>query len=190
MTFIKDKDKIKGSVKIPLNPERLAVLVGPKGEVKKKLEEATKTRIKIDSNNYEAIISPTAQSSIDGILKAKLVIEAINTGFNPNDAFELLKEDVILEKIDLKEYTRRREDIIRIKGRIIGEKGRFWRNLEEMTGAKISVYDRYVGIIGDFNQVQIVRQAILMIIRGRQHSTVLRYVRKALQEQAISEFIP
>ena len=37
--------------------ERVAVLIGKKGEIKKQIEEATNTKIKIDSNEGDVFIS-------------------------------------------------------------------------------------------------------------------------------------
>ena len=68
----------------------------------------------------------------------------------------------------------------RVKGRIIGEKGKARKTIEEMTGTYISIYDNYVAIIGDFETANIAKQAIEMLIQGRQHSTVYRFLERTM----------
>jgi len=174
--------KVVGALTIPLNPDRVGVLIGEGGRVKKRIEESTKTRIRIDTRALEAVIQPTEESSLSDVYKAKRIVEAINYGFSPERALRLLEDDQFLEVIDLKEYAKRRENLVRIKGRIIGERGKFWKTLEEMSGAYVSVYDRFVAIIGDFNQLRIVKTAIQMIIDGRQHRTVINYLKREVSD--------
>jgi len=180
--LVNREGKVVGALTIPLNPDRVGVLIGEGGRVKKRIEESTKTRIRIDTRALEAVIQPTEESSLSDVYKAKRIVEAINYGFSPERALRLLEDDQFLEVIDLKEYAKRRENLVRIKGRIIGERGKFWKTLEEMSGAYVSVYDRFVAIIGDFNQLRIVKTAIQMIIDGRQHRTVINYLKREVSD--------
>ncbi|RLF03285.1 MAG: RNA-processing protein [Thermoprotei archaeon] len=182
MGLVNREGKVVGALTIPLNPDRVGVLIGEGGRVKKRIEESTKTRIRIDTRALEAVIQPTEESSLSDVYKAKRIVEAINYGFSPERALRLLEDDQFLEVIDLKEYAKRRENLVRIKGRIIGERGKFWKTLEEMSGAYVSVYDRFVAIIGDFNQLRIVKTAIQMIIDGRQHRTVINYLKREVSD--------
>ncbi|RLE82330.1 MAG: RNA-processing protein [Thermoprotei archaeon] len=182
MGLVNRGGKVVGALTIPLNPDRVGVLIGEGGRVKKRIEESTKTRIRIDTRALEAVIQPTEESSLSDVYKAKRIVEAINYGFSPERALRLLEDDQFLEVIDLKEYAKRRENLVRIKGRIIGERGKFWKTLEEMSGAYVSVYDRFVAIIGDFNQLRIVKTAIQMIIDGRQHRTVINYLKREVSD--------
>ncbi|MCS7099487.1 MAG: RNA-processing protein, partial [Sulfolobales archaeon] len=70
----------------------------------------------------------------------------------------------------------------RVKGRIIGEEGRARKTLEEMTGTYISVCRDYVAIIGDYTRAELARQAVEMLAQGRQHSTVYKFLDRALRE--------
>jgi ribosomal RNA assembly protein len=72
--------------------------------------------------------------------------------------------------------------LTRIKGRIIGENGRARKNIEEMTNTYISVYGNYVAIIGSYENANIAREAIMMLIEGRQHSTVYKYIEKLMRQ--------
>ncbi|MEL9939639.1 MAG: KH domain-containing protein [Ignisphaera sp.] len=185
-------------VRIPL--ERIGVLIGRNGEVLKRLMEQTRTRISVDEVNGTVVIEPQSpQTKVLDLMKARDTVLAIGYGFSPERAFKLLNEDQILVVIDLKQYVKPTENhLTRVKGRIIGEEGKARKNLEEMTGTEISVYDDYVAIIGDYESANIAREAILMLIEGRQHSTVYKYVDKAMRQVKRSrmtalwekEFIP
>jgi len=169
-------------LKIP--SERLGVLIGKNGEVLKRLSSMTKTKISVDETNGVIIVEPsTPYTDAIDIMKVQDVINAIGYGFSPERAFRLLEEDQILIVIDLKQYVKPTENhLTRIKGRIIGEDGKVRKNIEEMTGVEISVYDDYVAIIGDYESANVAREAIMMLIEGRQHSTVYRYIDRAMRQ--------
>jgi ribosomal RNA assembly protein len=89
----------------------------------------------------------------------------------------------MLEVIDLRQTVGKSPaDIQRLKGRIIGKDGKTRRIIEELTDADISVYGHTISIIGNFDQTHAAREAILMLIKGSQHSTVYRFLQKKRQE--------
>ncbi len=162
--------------KIPL--DRIGVLIGREGSTKKEIEEKTKTILTIDTQTGAVIIEPASPntSALD-LIKAQNIVRAIGYGFSPERAFRLLEEDQILEVIDVRQYVGDKPNHIkRVLGRIIGEEGKARRVLEELTGTYISVYEHYVAIIGDYETANIAKRAIEMLIEGRMHSTVYRYV--------------
>ncbi len=167
-------------VKVP--PDRIGVLIGKGGEVLKNVMERTKTKITVDSVNCSVVIEPaTPTTSPLDLMKAQEFVKAIAYGFSPERALRVLDEDQILIVIDLKQYVKPSPNhLTRVKGRIIGEGGKARKNLEEMTGTYISVYDDYVAIIGDYESASAAREAILMLIEGRQHSTVYRYLDRVM----------
>jgi ribosomal RNA assembly protein len=169
-------------VKIPL--ERIGVLIGKNGETLKRLMRETQTKITVDEVNATVIIEPAGpQTKAADLMKARDIVMAIGYGFSPERAFRLLDDDQILVVIDLKQYVGPSENhLTRIKGRIIGEEGRARKNIEEMTGTYISVYDDYVAIIGDYESANAARDAIMMLIEGRQHSTVYRYLEREMRK--------
>ncbi|RLG35306.1 RNA-processing protein, partial [Methanosarcinales archaeon] len=74
----------------------------------------------------------------------------------------------------------------RIKGRIIGQKGKTRRVIETLTGVKISVYGKTVSLIGYPEQIKVAREAIEMLIKGTPHSTVYTFLerkRRALEPE-------
>ena len=75
-------------LKIP--KERIAVLIGKKGETKKKIEETTNLKLDIDSKEGEVVISGTDSLAL---FTAKENLPAIGRGFNPDVALLILKND-------------------------------------------------------------------------------------------------
>ena len=178
-----------GVITLTVDKDRLGVLIGEKGRVKRQIEEALNVKLEINSETGEVKIMPAGEPDPIKLLKARDIIRAIMYGFSPERAMRLLDEDAYLEVIDLKQHTSgRREDIVRVAGRIIGEGGKARKMIEELTGAYISVYDHYVAIIGDYDQVRMARTAIEMLIRGRQHSTVYRYLFRERRELKLRRF--
>jgi len=168
---------------LPIPLDRIGILVGKGGEVIKKLMEYTKTKIVVDSANATVIIEPATQTTTAAdLMKARDFVQAISYGFSPERAWRLLEsDDQVLLVIDLKQYVKPSPNHLqRVKGRIIGEDGRVRKNLEEITGCYISVYDDYVAIIGDYESANALKEAIMMLIEGRQHSTVYKFLDRVM----------
>ena len=125
-------------VKIP--KDRIAVLIGKKGEIKKLLEENTKTKINVDSEDGDVSVSGEDALSL---YCTRNIIRAIGRGFNPEIAMLLLKQDYAFEMINLPEYNKPSQ-FRRIKGRVIGTEGKSRRLIEEQTECYISVYVKTV----------------------------------------------
>lgn len=166
-------------LKIPKN--RIAVMIGVKGEVKKKIEDNCKVKLSIDSKEGDVII--TGEDSIM-MYTTKEIIKAIARGFNPDIALLLLKQDYSLEIINIGDYCTINQ-MTRIKGRIIGERGKSRHNLESMTNCHISVEGKTVAIIGRVEDVTLCRGAIEKLLRGSEHSSTYRWIerRKSSREE-------
>lgn len=175
-------EKIYKRIRVPL--DRLGVVIGKGGEVKKRIEDTLNVKLKI---NKSGVITIEADpDNADNILKAELIIKAMGLGFSPEKAFLLMKEDYNLRIIDLSRYARSKKDLIRIKGRIIGEKGKARRIIEETTETKISVSDKEVAIIGRWSNIMLAEEAILKIIRGARHATVYDWL---YEQRRIQKFL-
>jgi ribosomal RNA assembly protein len=118
------------------------------------------------------------------LFKAKEVVLAIGRGFSPIRAYKLLQDEyTTFVIIDLREILgRSQSDIKRIKGRIIGKKGKTRKLIEELTDSYVSIYGYTVAIIGDIEQIEITKEAISMIIKGNQHATVYKYLQRKRHE--------
>ncbi|ALM74666.1 KH domain-containing protein [Thermococcus barophilus] len=166
-------------VRIP--KERIGVLIGKKGSTKKKIEEITKTKIEVDSETGEVFISSTEKTDDPlAVWKARDVVMAIGRGFSPKRAFRLFNEGEVLEIINLSDIIigNEKNALPRIRGRIIGRKGRTREIIEEMSGADISVYGKTVAIIGNPIQVEIAKTAIEKLAKGSPHGTVYKYLER------------
>ncbi|MEM2128605.1 MAG: KH domain-containing protein [Candidatus Methanomethylicaceae archaeon] len=165
-------------MKIPL--ERAGVLIGNKGSTKAEIEKGTGTNIFVDGKTGEVVIeSPANSKDPSGILKARDLINAIARGFSPERAFRLFSDGQILEIIDLKDILGdSRNQLIRVKGRVIGEKGKTRRIIENLTNVYVSVYGHTVALIGDYEEVRVAKEAIEMLLKGMQHGTVYRFLNR------------
>jgi len=170
-------------LKIP--KERIGVLIGPEGKIKRAIEEKLSVELQIDSETGGVTLMLTETSEDPSLLfKAKDIVTAIGRGFSPEHAFRLIRdEEAVLDVIDLRTvFGRSESDIRRIKGRIIGMNGKTRRILEELTDTNIAVYGSTIGIIGNLEQVEVAREAIQMLVKGSLHSTVYRFLHRKRRE--------
>ncbi len=169
-------------VKIP--KERVGILIGPEGKVKKYIEEKLEVKLEIDTEGSVTIVLSEKAKDPSLLLKAKDVVTAIGRGFPPETAFRLIRnEDDIFDMIDLRViFGRSESDIKRIKGRIIGAEGKTRKLIEELTEADVVVYGHTVGIIGSFEEADAARNAVQMIVEGCEHHTVYNYLQKKRTE--------
>lgn len=158
------------------------------------LEKELNVRITVDETG-QVVIEPRENTTLNQIMKAKEVIEAINYGFDINTALELKKPNYVLMVVNLRDYIIDKSKInhlIRIKGRLIGEEGRARKTIEELSGAKIVISDKSVAIIGEYENAKAAREAIEMLIQGRQHATVYRRLqswRREMRRRKLEELV-
>jgi ribosomal RNA assembly protein len=169
-------------VKVP--QARVGVVIGKDGEIRRKIEEETKTKVAIDSEEGNVTIEATDMTDDPlAVWRARDIIVAIARGFSPKKSFRLLDEDEAMEVIDLTDFVGRSENALkRIRGRIIGENGKTRRTIEELTGVNLSVYGRTVSIIGEFDQLAVAKESIMLFIHGAQHGTVYRLLHRKGKE--------
>lgn len=172
----------KTSTTIP--HERIGVVLGRDGITKTEIERAFKVRLNVSSDSGTIEVTPSDDNDDPStILRARDVITAVGRGFSPDRAMTLTDDDMVLDVIDLRElFGKSESDINRIKGRVIGSEGKMRRLMEEMTDAKVSVYGSTISMIGEFEAVSAARQAIEMLIKGKQHSSVYKFLRRAKSE--------
>ncbi|RLE67595.1 MAG: RNA-processing protein [Thermoprotei archaeon] len=164
-------------LEIPVEPKRIGYIIGKNGKNKQLLEKTFNIKIDVNSKDSTVILNILENMRPIDVMKIKQAIKALSIGFKIDDVLKM-KEDIYqLEVIDLREVSRNWKDMQRIKGRIIGENGKTKKILEEMTGATIIIGEREVGILGDYEQIRIAREAIRLIIAGRSHKTVYDYLR-------------
>jgi ribosomal RNA assembly protein len=159
------------TIRVPA--DRIGVIVGRNGKVRKRIEQLTNVKLNIDSEGTVTISSPS--QSEDPVLawKARDIVRAIARGFSPKNALSLVDEDMMLIIVSLRESVGTSpSQLKRVSGRIIGENGRTRRVIEEVTETKITVYGRTVSIIGMNPGLDHARRAVDMLISGAPHSAV------------------
>jgi len=168
-------------LKIPM--ERVAVLIGHKGETKKELELRSNLRIDIDSNSGEVTIDDhDVEDPLMGI-KIENVVRAIGRGFSPENAFLLFDDEIDFFIFDLYDYVGKKPSHVRrLKSRVIGKEGKTKRVLEGLTGSKISIYGHTIALISDIVRMDVLKKAVDMLLTGSKHATVYRFVETQMKE--------
>jgi len=170
-------DEFGYELKIP--KDRVAVLIGHEGSTKKELEDEAKAKIDIDSKEGDVIILGS-----DPILLYALreVITAIARGFSPELARLIFKQDYALEIISLMDYSREKNHLLRLKGRVIGTEGKSRKTIEELTDCFISVYGKTICLIGPIDRVGVAKRAVLQLLDGAMHSSTFSMLERQRRE--------
>lgn len=164
-------------LRVPKN--RVAVIIGKEGSVKKDIEETTNTKLNIDSKEGDVFVS--GEDAL-GLYTAREIIKAVGRGFNPEIAKLLLKPDYVFEVIDVSEFAKSKEAMLRLKGRVIGKEGKSRRLIEELTECSISVFGRTISIIGLPESAANARRAVESLLRGSTHANVYKWLEKRRRE--------
>ncbi len=165
------------AVRIPV--ERVGAVIGREGGTKRVLEEELGVQLSVDSKEGLVTVKSNSISGADPFTALR-VIEAIGRGFSPQRAKRLIDGGTAFEVIDLRDYAGRSTNSLdRIKGRVIGLKGKSRRVIEELTKCHLSVYGRTVAIIGEAQEVQLASEAVRQLASGSQHKTVYNALQKA-----------
>ena len=173
-------------VKIP--KDRIAVLIGRKGETKKHVEKATKTKIDVDSKSGEVEVSTDGDNALEFYI-ATQIVKAIARGFSPEHALKLLDENYYLDIIEIEDFVGKREkELLSKKGRLIGKQGKVREKLEEETSCLISVYGKTVSLIGRPEDMESARKAVEMILHGSSIDYALNSLKKAKSRAELNEF--
>ena len=179
--------RVESKLSVTIPQERVGVLIGENGEVRRRVEETFRVTLKIDSETGNVDVAQQSQvGDAFSLLKARDVVTAIGRGFSPQRAIALRDEDAILDVIDLREvFGRNDSDIARIKGRVIGRQGKTRNMLEELTKTHVSVYGHTISTIGDYESASTAREAIMMLIEGKQHSTIYKFLRQKRRKEKV-----
>ncbi|MFX1409660.1 MAG: KH domain-containing protein [Promethearchaeota archaeon] len=175
-----------------IGKNRIAVLIGKDGETKKEIENALAVKINLDSKTGECEIQPIINIpnyNPLNVYTAEKIINAINRGFNPVKAMKLLDESYELEIFNLFLILGKSDKKVkRIKGRIIGRNGEMRKAIERFAESYISVYGKTVSIIADYENLQIARKAVSMLINGMPHHVVLKFLENKYNEKKKEQF--
>lgn len=184
---ILDKDEhLRLILHIP--EERIPVVIGNKGKTKIKICKMCNVEIEVVSKTGQITIASTTKNfDENGALKARDIINAISNGFSPERAFRILDEESLFQVLDLRNFTTSTNSTNRIKGRIIGEKGKARKNIEELTNTFISIYGHTVSLIGNYEETKLALDAIMLLVNGRSHKTVYEMLYQAKRKSKIEK---
>jgi KH domain-containing protein len=115
---------------------------------------------------------------------AEMVIEAIDMGFPLEVALSIKEEGNSFEKINVKDYAKRR-DFRSVRARIIGKGGKTLRVLSELTGCHFEIRGNDVGIVGEPERMKNAQDALISIIKGTRQANVYSFLEKRRSEPII-----
>jgi ribosomal RNA assembly protein len=177
-------------VRIP--EERIPVLIGTGGAVKRALESRSGATVEIDPEDQTIRISAPPGGDPIGVLKARDVAVAVGRGFSPERAFRLLREDTYLAVVSMKEASGKqtKEAMRRLRARLIGTSGRARSRMEELSGCSLSIYGASVALIGTAEQLERGTRGVQMLLRGSEHSSVFGYLNRARRQSLMGPGMP
>ena len=149
---------------------------------KKKLEKELK--IKITNKGKNIFVDGKPENEFIALK----IIEALDFGFSVDAAFQLNKEEIIFQVINIKDLTKRK-DIERIKARIIGTRGKTLETLKNLTECNICLHENQIAIIGYCEEIRDAIQALTSIVHGSKQSNVYARLEKQRKNKNIENKI-
>ena len=155
---------------------RMKKLRRSKGDIKK-LKELTDVKIKLGED-----VSIKCEDSIQ-LMRVKEVIKAFGRGFDFEDALYLLDDAYGLCVIEIKDFSGKSSNRMNeLRGRVIGREGKSKNIIERLADARISIYGKTISIIGKWETIDIVRQAVSMLLDGRKHGNVYKFLEENIKK--------
>ena len=140
-------------------------------ESKKKLEESLNVDITVKAK--EILIEGNPEDEFI----AEKVIDAVIFGFSVPIALSIKREDFLFEVLNIKKYTHR-NDLERIRARIIGSGGKTLKTLNELTECNFAMKNNEIGIIGSPELIKNAQDAVISIIHGSKQANVYSFLEK------------
>lgn len=113
------------------------------------------------------------------------VLEAVTLRFSVERALLLKDEETILQVVNIKNITKR-NDLERVRARIIGIHGKTIANLCKLTDCQISLNNNQVGIIGHVNNINEATIALRILIQGSKQGNVYARLEKKKKEKRLA----
>ena len=130
-------------------------------------------KVKINNTGKEFSISGEAEDEYF----AEKVLEALDLGFPFSTALLIREEENILERINIKDYTKR-NDLASIRARIIGTRGKTLKALTELTKCHYEIKNNFVGIIGYPEYIKNAQDSVIRLIQGAKQANVYAFLEK------------
>lgn len=173
-------DEIVDCVVVP--QDRIAVLIGQHGKIKRQIEKETSIKLEIDSESGEVFVSRKVESDPLLGLRAIEIIKAIARGFAPQKAFKLINPNIYIEIIDISDFTGGKpKSLNRVRSRLIGTEGKVRKYIARLTSTDIVIYGKTIAIIGETENLEIAKNALIKIIRGIPHNAVFKTLERQVE---------
>ena len=160
-----------------IDSDRIPVLIGKEGSQKRLLEKKFDVGLEINSETGEVIIESKEDDGYTVFILSN-IIAAINQGHSPENAMKLEDENYVLDTIDIKTYVRDHARLKVVMGRVIGKDGGTRKLISEITRCSVAIKDHYVSVIGLYENIQIVHEALEMLINGASHKSFYSYLER------------
>lgn len=134
---------------------------------RKKLEELL--NVKITNRGKETRIEGEAEDEVI----ASQVLQALNYGIPYSEAITIKTEGKTFETVNIKEYTHQK-NLERVRGRVIGTKGKALKTLSELTDSSMELKENTVAIVVAPENLQRTTEALIAIIKGAKHGAVYK----------------
>jgi ribosomal RNA assembly protein len=157
--------------------ERIAVLIGKAGKVRKDIEKRSGVKIEIDSESGEVAVTRDLKKDAIPALAALEIIKAVARGFSPQKAYKLWNPNIYIATLDLTEFLGDSpKDLERVRARIIGREGKVRGYISRLTTTDMVIYGKTVSILGETENVSLAKEAVFKIIEGLPHNAVFRFL--------------
>ncbi|MFH1455817.1 MAG: KH domain-containing protein [archaeon] len=171
-------------IKIP--KERVAVLIGTKGEIKNLLEKKSGVRISVNSDTGD--VGLESKDSV-AAFEMKIVVQAIGRGFSPENAMLLFSEEYGLDILNIQDFVgKSKKTQMRLKGRVIGAEGKSRKMIERLTECHVSVYGKTIAILGEIEYLSLAKRAIEMLLEGSPHGNVFKWLEVSVRNLKNKQF--
>jgi len=174
------------SVRVPM--DRIAVLIGRKGMTRKSLEKAANVGLEIDSETGDVSITWDPEKT-DPVVMMKFpeLVKAIGRGMSPKKAIKLMEDEVYFQLYDMREWVGKQYlQQKRMRGRLIGSEGKIRKFIESNSGCEMAVYGSTVVLIGDEEGLPLAANAVERILRGAEHSTVVKAMERERRDRKLA----
>ena len=132
------------------------------------LQVGSKCRCRLAVTGDDAIEITSKESNGYDEYTARNVLYAYGRGFELHTAELLASDDYYFETIDLEQLGNEKR-VHQVKSRVIGESGKTKTYIENVSGAKISVYGNTISFIGSPTQIEEARTAVSILVEGGTH---------------------
>lgn len=145
-------------------PRERVKLLKRNRSIVKTIENACECKLKIEGDDTIEISGGAFAE-----YSARNIVHAFGRGFDLDIALRLSGDDYYFNSIDISRSASSDKRAVQIKSRIIGENGRTKKYIEQVSGARISIYGDTVNLIGRIDEIGEAETAVNTLIEGGTH---------------------